>query len=69
SNPAFLIMWASISIQWITIIPLAAAGIQYKSTLCYRGIDEKGEMENYFTIHEDIKNLARKLEPFLLQLT
>jgi len=38
-----------------------AADIQYKADLCYRGIDEKGEMENHPTIHEDIKNLAREL--------
>ena len=37
-----------------------AADIQYKADLCYRGIDEKGEMENHPTFNEDIKNLARK---------
>ena len=37
-----------------------AADIQYKATLCYRGIDEKGEMKNHPTVHEDIKSLARQ---------
>ncbi|WP_457551230.1 flavodoxin family protein [Desulfobacula sp.] len=38
-----------------------AADIEYKADLCYRGVDEKGEMENHPTIHEDIKNLVRNL--------
>lgn len=35
-----------------------AADIKYETELCYRGIDEKGEMEKHPTVHEDIKNLA-----------
>ncbi len=38
-----------------------AADIQYKADLCYRGIDEKGEMEKHPTLHEDIKNLVQEL--------
>lgn len=38
-----------------------AADIQYKADLCYRGIDEKGQMEKHPTIHEDIKHLVQKL--------
>jgi len=38
-----------------------AADIRYKADLCYRGIDEKGEMEKHPTIHEDIQNLVQKL--------
>ncbi len=38
-----------------------AADIKYTTDLCYRGIDEKGEMEKHPTIHEDIKNLVQKL--------
>jgi len=38
-----------------------AADIQYKADLCYRGVDDKGEMENHPTLHEDIKNLAQEL--------
>ncbi|MCD4720251.1 MAG: flavodoxin family protein [Desulfobacula sp.] len=38
-----------------------AADIQYKTELCYRGVDKKGGMENHPTLHEDIRNLARKL--------
>ncbi|MBT3388124.1 MAG: flavodoxin family protein [Desulfobacula sp.] len=38
-----------------------AADIQYKADLCYRGIDEKGEMEKHPTIHEDITNLVQTL--------
>ena len=37
-----------------------AADIKYETELCYRGMDEKGQMENHPAIHEDIKNLARK---------
>jgi len=35
-----------------------AADIHYETELCYRGIDEKGEMEKHPTVHEDIKLLA-----------
>ena len=38
-----------------------AADIEYKADLCYRGVDENGEMENHPTVHEDIKNLVRNL--------
>ena len=38
-----------------------AADIQYQTSLCYRGVDEKGEMEKHPTIHEDIKNLVNNL--------
>jgi len=37
-----------------------AADIKYEAELCYRGMDEKGEMENHPTLHEDIKNLVQK---------
>ncbi|MCK4768338.1 MAG: flavodoxin family protein [Desulfobacula sp.] len=38
-----------------------AADIKYETSLCYRGMDEKGEMENHLTLSEDIRDLARKL--------
>ena len=38
-----------------------AADIQYKADLCYRGIDEKGEIEKHPFFHEDIKNLVQEL--------
>jgi len=38
-----------------------AADIKYEISLCYRGMDEKGEMENHLTLSEDIRDLARKL--------
>ena len=37
-----------------------AADIKYEAELCYRGMDEKDEMENHLTLHEDIKNLVQK---------
>ena len=38
-----------------------AADIQYKADLCYRGIDEKGEMEKHPFFHADIETLAQEL--------
>jgi len=38
-----------------------AADIKYEQELCYRGVDEKGEMKNHPTLHEDVRRLARKL--------
>ena len=35
-----------------------AADIKYEQDLFYRGIDEKGKMEKYPTLREDIKTLA-----------
>ncbi len=37
-----------------------AADIKYEADLCYRGMDEKDEMANHPTLHEDIKKLAQK---------
>ena len=37
-----------------------AADIKYETALCYRGMDEKDEMKNHPTLHEDIKNLVQK---------
>ena len=37
-----------------------AADIKYEADLCYRGMDEKDEMENHPTLYEDIKNLVQK---------
>jgi len=38
-----------------------AADIKYEQELCYRGIDEKGEMASHPTVLEDIKRLVRAL--------
>ncbi|MBU8911576.1 MAG: flavodoxin family protein [Desulfobacterales bacterium] len=38
-----------------------AADIKYETSLCYRGMDEKGEMEKYLPLSEDIRDLARNL--------
>ncbi len=38
-----------------------AADIHYEGDLCYRGIDEKGEMEKHPLVHEDIKRLVKGL--------
>jgi len=38
-----------------------AADIRYATDLCYRGMDEKGEMEKHPTVHEDIKRLVNGL--------
>ncbi|MCD4676700.1 MAG: flavodoxin family protein [Desulfobacula sp.] len=38
-----------------------AADIKYETQLCYRGMDEKGEMRNHPGVHEDISSLARRL--------
>lgn len=38
-----------------------AADIAYHADLCYRGVDEKGEMEKHPTVHEDIETLAAGL--------
>lgn len=35
-----------------------AAGIEYKDSLCYRGIDEKGELNNNPDIHKDMEKLV-----------
>jgi multimeric flavodoxin WrbA len=37
-----------------------AADIKYETELCYRGMDEKGEMENHPALQEDIKKLTQK---------
>ena len=38
-----------------------AADIKYETSLCYRGIDEKGGIKSHPAVHEDIKKLARKV--------
>ena len=38
-----------------------AAGIEYTAALCYRGIDQKGEIKEHPTVHEDIKKLVQEL--------
>ena len=38
-----------------------AADIKYEADLCYRGVDEKGEMEQHPTVLSDIQNLAARL--------
>ncbi len=35
-----------------------AADITYAADLCYRGIDEKGEMESHPAVYSDVKQLA-----------
>ncbi len=37
-----------------------AADISFSEELCYRGVDEKGQMENHPTVHDDIKKLAAR---------
>jgi len=37
-----------------------AADIKYEQALCYRGIDEKGEMEKHSALQDDIKLLIQK---------
>ena len=38
-----------------------AAGIEYKGSLCYRGMDERGEMEDHPTVQTDIEKLIDDL--------
>ena len=38
-----------------------AACISYAGDLCYRGIDEKGELEKHPSVHEDVKHLVEDL--------
>ena len=38
-----------------------AADIRYVTDLCYRGMDEKGDMEKHPAVHEDIKRLVKGL--------
>ena len=38
-----------------------AADIKFHSDLCYRGVDENGEMANHPTVHEDIQKLIDTL--------
>lgn len=38
-----------------------AADIKYEADLCYRGVDEKGEMEDHPTVFSDIEKLAGTL--------
>ena len=37
-----------------------AADIKYETQLCYRAMDEKGELENHPGLHEDIKKLVQR---------
>ncbi len=35
-----------------------AADISFAADLCYRGVDEKGQMENHPMVHDDVKKLV-----------
>jgi multimeric flavodoxin WrbA len=38
-----------------------AADVQYESALCYKGVDERGQMEKHPRVHQDIKGLCDRL--------
>lgn len=38
-----------------------AADIKYYADLCYRRVDEKGEMKNHPGVHKDIRDLIKKI--------
>ncbi len=38
-----------------------AADITYEAELLYRGVDEKGEIEKYPTVHQDIRGVVTRL--------
>lgn len=40
-----------------------AADIEYSADLCYRGIDEKGELQKKSDVYEDVKTVAAGLRP------
>jgi len=35
-----------------------AAEVRFEDSLCYRGMEHKGDLEKHPTVHDDVKTLA-----------